>query len=59
MITSNDAYKILNRAGSTRFYKRMEVEELFRLLTLLAEIEISNLGEEYFIKKEQAQFKAA
>jgi len=35
------------------------VEELHRLLILLAEIEITNLGDEYFIKKQEIQTKAA
>jgi IS4 transposase len=59
MITTNQADRILNRMGSKRYYKRLEVEELTRLLTLLAEIEISNLGDEYFINKQQFQVKAA
>ena len=48
-----------NQAGSSRYYKRLEVEELHRLLILLADIEISNLGDEYFIKKQEPQTKAA
>ncbi len=59
MITTNQADRILNRMGSKRYYKRLEVEELTRLLTLLAEIEISNLEDEYFINKQQFQVKAA
>jgi hypothetical protein len=59
MITTNQADRILNRMGTKRYYKRLEVEELTRLLTLLAEIEISNLGDEYFINKQQFQVKAA
>ena len=52
MITTNQADRILNQKGSSRYYKRLEVEELHRLLILLAEIEITNLGDEYFIKKQ-------
>ena len=59
MITTNQADKILNRKGSKRYYRRLEVEELHRLLVLLAEIEISSLGDEYFIKKLNPQTKAA
>ncbi len=59
MITTNQADRILNQKGSKRYYKRLEVEELHRLLTLLADIEISNLGDEFFIKKQQLQTKAA
>ena len=59
MITTNQADRILNQKGSSRYYKRLGVEELHRLLTLLADIEISNLGDEYFIKKQETQTKAA
>lgn len=59
MITTNQADRILNQKGTKRYYKRLEVEELHRLLTLLADIEISNLGDEFFIKKQQLQTKAA
>jgi hypothetical protein len=58
MTTINDADKVLNKQGSTRYYKRLEVEEIHRLLKLLADIEISNLSDEYFINK-QPQSKAA
>ena len=59
MITTNQADRILNQKGSSRYYKRLEVEELHRLLILLADIEITNLGDEYFIKKQEIQTKAA
>jgi hypothetical protein len=58
MTTVNQADKILNQIGSSRYYKRLEVEELHRLLSILADIEISNLGDDYFINK-QLQSKAA
>jgi hypothetical protein len=59
MLTTNQAERILNQKGSSRYYKRLEVEELHRLLTLLADIEISSLGDEYFVNKQETQTKAA
>ncbi len=58
MITVNEADKILSQQPNCtrRYYKRLEVEDLHRLIIHLVDIELEALSDDFFFNKQADSF---